>query len=73
MPVAEMAEHFKNFSVGRQIAADLAIPPPVTPLGSTEKGGPEASHPPPSTPHLAAMAVCIMTFILMQIKGLMQS
>lgn len=55
MPVAEMAEHFKNFSVGRQIAANLATPPPVTPLGGTHRGNPEAStasHSPSSLPVL---------------------
>lgn len=33
--VAEFAEHFKNFSVGRQIAKDLASPPPTCALGGT--------------------------------------
>ena len=41
VPVAEFAEHFKSFSVGRKIAEDLAKPPPVTPLGSTHYGEPE--------------------------------
>ena len=37
----ELAGHFRNFAVGRQIAADLAKPPPQTPLGSTRHGEPE--------------------------------
>lgn len=41
VPVAEFAEHFKSFSVGRKIAEDLAKPPPDTPLGSTKHGEPE--------------------------------
>lgn len=41
VPVAEFAEHFKGFSVGRKIAEDLAKPPPDTPLGSTKHGEPE--------------------------------
>ena len=41
VPVAEFAEHFKSFSVGRKIAEDLAKPPPDTPLRSTKHGEPE--------------------------------
>ena len=43
--VEEFAAHFKAFSVGRQIQADLALPPPQTPLGSVKHGEPEVrSH-----------------------------
>ena len=41
VPVAEFAEHFKTFSVGRKIKEDLARPPPDTPVGSTKHGEPE--------------------------------
>ncbi|BDA40539.1 Pleiotropic drug resistance protein 1 [Coccomyxa sp. Obi] len=39
--VAEFAEHFKNFSVGRQIAKDLASPPPTCGLGGTGRNDPD--------------------------------
>lgn len=39
--VAEFAEHFKNFSVGRQIAKDLASPPPICALGGTGRNDPD--------------------------------
>ncbi|KAK9916362.1 hypothetical protein WJX75_001804 [Coccomyxa subellipsoidea] len=39
--VAEFSEHFKSFSVGRQITADLASPPPTCELGGTGKHEPD--------------------------------
>lgn len=41
--VAEFAQHFKKFSLGRQIAADLASPVPTCPLGGTKHGEPDVS------------------------------
>ena len=40
-----LAGQFRCFSVGRQIAADLAKPPPQAPLGSTKHGDPEVRAP----------------------------
>ena len=39
--VAEFAELFKNFSVGRQIAQDLASPAPTCALGGTGRNDPD--------------------------------
>ena len=43
--VAEFAEHFKSFNVGRQITADLASPPPTCELGGTGKHEPDVRAP----------------------------
>ena len=44
--VAEFAEHFRNFSAGRDIALRLATPPPPTslPAKHSASGHEEVSH-----------------------------
>ena len=56
VPVAEFAERFKSFSVGRKIAEDLAKPPPDTPLGSTKHGEPEVRPATPPSQYLTLMS-----------------